>query len=558
MNMNMNTNANTNNNMTGQQPQYSTLPSYGSLAHILDDPPYPAENRREFRRDLAWERDRERELQLEDTVQRADAQRLLLERQRQEMLRTSDPFPFASFNYEYTSGGDTVMREAPAPAAGAGPGPERESVDDCDSDSAASQDEIEDEAAAAAQCSTLPSGDRNFGTDTVEDKIAAERKRIARAEWVDIHARALAHGHQDRRPEWCDREDSPASAETVDPPRPSTPEDIIPDMHYHEYTMGGEVDWMEWIDKDEPEPMYQSEREEESEVDARHRAAQAMMVHPWNWFAEENEKEKGPEKSRETFAYRKWEASERGLPDGDAEYECPTESPFDSGSETETESECNCQCERERETRSESESRTAENDENDQTETEGDTPLRESHITNLKTSLLTLYPPSQFIKLPLVKEYIARLTLEEMQSILEKHLLPDAHAVLIRRTLATLETRPSGSRRVVWAPEKSALFRQLIPPNVEDTTTVEDFSLIDALRKLDGDKLREAIPGTLELMTTEEIWAVIIAPKVKVVEPVLIELYGAAAAMGLEEGVGFGIGCAEWWERQGATLAEGL
>jgi hypothetical protein len=290
-----------------------------------------------------------------------------------------------------------------------------------------------------------------------------------------------------------------------------------------------------------------------------------MIVHPWNWFAEDNEKGKEPEESREkeadeldNSAYRKWETSSRGLPDGDAEYEYPTESPSDSGSETETESQCNGQCERERETRSESESRTAENDENNQTETEVDTPLRESHITNLKTSLLTLYPPSQFIKLPLVKEYIARLTLEEMQSILEKHLLADAHAVLIRRTLATLETRPSGSRRFAWAPAKSALFRELFPPNIEDTTMVEDFSLVDALRKLDRGELREAIPGTLELMTTENIWAVVIAPKVRVVEPVLIELYGAAAAMGLETGVGFGIGCAEWWERQGATLAEGL
>jgi hypothetical protein len=271
----------------------------------------------------------------------------------------------------------------------------------------------------------------------------------------------------------------------------------------------------------------------------------------WRYNQKEKEHEKAREEETDGFdtpAYRKWEASERGLPDGDAEYEYPTE----------TESECNGQCELERVTRLTSESRTAENDEINQTETEGDTPLRESHITNLKTSLLTLYPPSQFIKLPLVKEYIARLTLEEMRSILEKHLLADAHAVLIRRTLATLETRPSGSRCFAWAPAKAALFWQLFPPNLEDTTRVEDFSLVDALRKLDGEKSRDAIPGTLELMTTEEIWAVVIAPKVRVVEPVLIELYGAVAAMRLEEGVRSGIGCAEWWERQGASLAEGL
>jgi hypothetical protein len=289
----MNMNANTNNNMTTeQQPQYPTLPNYGSLAQILEDPSCPDAQRRErerqHERDLAWARDREQEqkrgLQLQEMVRHADAQRLLLKRQRQQMLRTNGPFPFASFNYDYTSGGDTVMREAPAPAVGPGPGFERESVDDSNSDSDASQVEIEDEAVAAAQCCSHPRHDGNYGTDAVQDKIAAERKRIAHAEWAELHARALAHVPDDRTPELSEREDSPASAATADSPRPITPEDIIPDMHYHEYTMGGGVDWMEWIDKDGPEPMFESESEEESEVDARHRAAQAMIEHPWNWF----------------------------------------------------------------------------------------------------------------------------------------------------------------------------------------------------------------------------------------------------------------------------------
>jgi hypothetical protein len=477
------------------------------------------------------------------------------------MLRTYDPWPiWALGRYAYTSDADTVMREAPVPGSGPGPAPEpeRKSVDDCDCESDPSRVGIEDEVedAAAAQGNTLPSEGENLGTETLEDKIAAERRRIAHADWADLPARALAHDPKDRTPEWSEREDSPASVETAAPSRPTTPEDVIPVMQYHEYTMGGGIDRMEWIDKDEPEPMYESEpEEEESEEDARRQAAQALIEHPFNWFTAANQKENEREEDEETDelgtrAYRKWEASDRGLPAGDAEYE--TESTLGSGSETETESECGGRCECEREARSE----TDETDETDETEMASDSPLRERYITNLKTALLRLYPPSRFIQLPLVKEYIARLTLDEIQSIIQTHVLDGSHVLLITRTHTTLEA--SASSPMSFERAANAMIRRLFPPDRGRAITVETSPLIDAMRAMGVDKLREALPEALKHMTTEQIWAVVIAPKVTVVEPVLIELYGAAAAMGVEEGVGFGLGCEEWWEREGARLAEGF
>ncbi|KAL4912236.1 hypothetical protein BDW62DRAFT_206659 [Aspergillus aurantiobrunneus] len=161
--------------------------------------------------------------------------------------------------------------------------------------------------------------------------------------------------------------------------------------------------------------------------------------------------------------------------------------------------------------------------------------LMQTDVINLKISALGLLPAHSFLSLPQVKEYLAKLSRDEIMSLLCEHL----HLDKVTATKNQVTTCTVTLTGLAWS--NLPIIRPFFPKTREVRDLECDF--MAEFQDLPIESLGQALTKMLCTKTTPEVFEILIEPRVESPVLELLEMYGSAAAMGE-----FGLHLEGWWQ----------